>query len=51
MHGQLLFEGPLDDASSLSFYLDRKFSFVGQNRLKEAPFGVSNTDMFLTEEA
>jgi hypothetical protein len=48
--GQLMFEGPLDEGSSLSFYLERKFSFVGQNAQKEAPFGSPNMEMFLKEK-
>jgi len=49
--GETVFEGPLDDGSSLIFYLNRKFSLVNQNRQKEAPIGTSSSDVFLTEDA
>ena len=46
-----MFEGPLDDSSSLIFYLNRKFFFVNQNPRKEAPMGAPATDIFLNEQA
>ena len=49
--GHAMFEGPLDDSSSLIFYLNRKFFFVNQNPRKEAPMGAPATDVFLNEEA
>ena len=49
--GVAMFEGPLDDSSSLIFYLDRKFFFVNQNPRKEAPMGSPATDVFLNQEA
>jgi hypothetical protein len=49
--GHAMFEGPLDDSSSLIFYLNRKFFFVNQNPRKEAPMGVAAPDIFLNEEA
>jgi 4-amino-4-deoxy-L-arabinose transferase-like glycosyltransferase len=49
--GEAIFEGPLDDSSSLIFYLNRKFFFVNQNPQKEAPIGVPSRDVFLNEEA
>jgi hypothetical protein len=49
--GHAMFEGPLDDSSSLIFYLHRKFFFVNQNPRKEAPMGASASDIFLNEEA
>jgi hypothetical protein len=49
--GQAMFEGPLDDSSSLIFYLNRKFFFVNQNPRKEAPIGTPARDIFLNEEA
>ena len=49
--GHAIFEGPLDDSSSLIFYLNRKFSFVNQNAGKEAPIGAPATDIFLNEQA
>jgi 4-amino-4-deoxy-L-arabinose transferase-like glycosyltransferase len=49
--GQAMFEGPLDDSSSLIFYLNRKFFFVNQNPRKEAPIGTPSRDTFLNEEA
>jgi hypothetical protein len=45
-----MFEGPLDDSSSLIFYLNRKFFFVNQNPRKEAPMGAAATDIFLNEQ-
>src|SRR5437870_8564563 len=35
--GETVFEGPLDDGSSLIFYLNRKFILVNQNLEKEDP--------------
>ena len=49
--GHAMFEGPLDDSSSLIFYLNRRFFFVNQNPRKEAPMGGASSDMFLNEEA
>jgi hypothetical protein len=49
--GHAMFEGPLDDSSSLIFYLNRRFFFVNQNPRKEAPMGVPATDIFLDEQA
>jgi 4-amino-4-deoxy-L-arabinose transferase-like glycosyltransferase len=49
--GETIFEGPLDDSSSLIFYLNRKFFLVNQNRQKEAPIGMPSTDIFLSEDA
>jgi hypothetical protein len=49
--GDAIFEGPLDDGSSLIFYLNRKFLFVNQNPHKEAPIGKSPIDLFLNEKA
>jgi len=49
--GDTIFEGPLDDSSSLIFYLNRKFFLVNQNPRKEAPIGKSPTEMFLNEAA
>jgi hypothetical protein len=48
--GHAMFEGPLDDSSSLIFYLNRKFLFVNQNPRKEAPMGAPATDIFLNEQ-
>jgi 4-amino-4-deoxy-L-arabinose transferase-like glycosyltransferase len=48
--GYAMFEGPLDDSSSLIFYLNRKFFFVNQNPRKEAPMGAPATDIFLNEQ-
>jgi hypothetical protein len=47
--GDTIFEGPLDDSSSLIFYLNRKFFLVNQNPRKETPIGKPLTDMFLNE--
>lgn len=49
--GQAMFEGPLDDSSSLIFYLNCKFFFVNQNPRKEAPIGRASRDVFLDEQA
>jgi 4-amino-4-deoxy-L-arabinose transferase-like glycosyltransferase len=49
--GRVVFEGPLDDSSSLIFYLSRRFFFVNQNPRKEAPIGTPSSDIFLTEQA
>jgi hypothetical protein len=49
--GHTMFEGPLDEGSSLIFYLNRKFFFVNQNPRKEAPMGAPATEIFLNEEA
>jgi hypothetical protein len=49
--GHAMFEGPLDDSSSLIFYLSRKFFFVNQNPWKEAPMGAPAHDIFLDEQA
>src|SRR6266436_3898888 len=49
--GHAMFEGPLDDSSSLIFYLNRRFSFVNQNPRKEAPMGTPAIDIFLDEQA
>jgi 4-amino-4-deoxy-L-arabinose transferase-like glycosyltransferase len=49
--GDTIFEGPLDDGSSLIFYLNRRFFFVNQNPQKETPIGKSSIDVFLNEAA
>ena len=49
--GDPIFEGPLDDSSSLIFYLNRKFFLVNQNPRKETPIGKPSVDIFLTEAA
>ncbi|MBO0695508.1 MAG: glycosyltransferase family 39 protein [Verrucomicrobia bacterium] len=49
--GDTIFEGPLDDSSSLIFYLNRKFFLVNQNPRKESPIGKPPAGMFLTEAA
>jgi 4-amino-4-deoxy-L-arabinose transferase-like glycosyltransferase len=49
--GHAMFEGPLDDSSSLIFYLNRRFFFVNQNPRKEAPIGAPAPDIFLDEQA
>lgn len=48
--GQVVFEGPLDDASSLVFYLNQPFALVNQNPQRDAPFA-RKIDMFLSEDA
>ena len=49
--GNAIFEGPLDDSSSLIFYLNRKFFLVNQKPEKETPMGNPSIDMFLKESA
>ena len=48
--GHAIFEGPLDDSSSLIFYLNHKFLFVNQNPRKEAPIGTFSEGIFLKEQ-
>ncbi|MEP7014263.1 MAG: glycosyltransferase family 39 protein [Verrucomicrobiota bacterium] len=50
-NGQVIFEGPLDDSSSLIFYLNQKFFLVNQNPLKDNPIGKPATDVFLPERS
>ena len=47
---EVVFDGPLDDASSLVFYLNRKFYLLNQNRQKEAPIGKPSANIFLDEQ-
>lgn len=49
--GDTIFEGPLDESSSLIFYLNRKFFLVNQNRRRAAPLGTPPVDIFLNEDA
>jgi 4-amino-4-deoxy-L-arabinose transferase-like glycosyltransferase len=49
--GNTIFEGPLDDSSSLIFYLNRKFFLVNQNPKKETPIGKPSLEVFLNEAA
>jgi hypothetical protein len=49
--GDTIFEGPLDESSSLIFYLNRKFFLVNQNRQRAAPIGSPSIDIFLNEDA
>src|SRR5437867_711902 len=49
--GDVIFEGPFDDSSSLVFYLNRKFLLVNQNRQKAAPIGRPSVDIFVNEDA
>src|SRR6266487_325264 len=49
--GDTIFEGPLDESSSLIFYLNRKFFLVNQNRQRAAPLGTPQVDIFLNEDA
>jgi hypothetical protein len=48
---KVVFEGPLDDASSLVFYLDRKFFLLDQNHEKAAPLGRPKIDIFVDRDA
>jgi len=49
--GDTIFEGPLEESSSLIFYLNRKFFLVNQNRQRAAPIGRASMDIFLNEDA
>ena len=49
--GDTIFEGPLEESSSLVFYLNRKFFLVNQNRQRAAPLGTPPVDIFLNEYA
>jgi len=49
--GETAFEGPLDDGSSLIFYLNRKFFLVNQRPEKETPIGKPPIGIFLNEAA
>jgi hypothetical protein len=49
--GNTIFEGPLEESSSLVFYLNRKFFLVNQNRQRAAPLGTPPVDIFLNEYA
>jgi 4-amino-4-deoxy-L-arabinose transferase-like glycosyltransferase len=49
--GQVLFEGSLNEGSSLIFYLNRKFSLVNQNPKKEGSLGTPSIDIFLDQDA
>ena len=49
--GDVIFEGPLDESSSLIFYLNRKFFLVNQNRQRAVPLGAPPVDIFLNENA
>jgi 4-amino-4-deoxy-L-arabinose transferase-like glycosyltransferase len=49
--GDVIFEGPLDESSSLIFYLNRKFFLVNQNRQRAVPLGTPPVDIFLNENA
>jgi hypothetical protein len=49
--GAVLFEGSLNEGSSLVFYLNRKFSLVNQNPQREAPLGAPPIDSFLDQDA
>jgi hypothetical protein len=49
--GDTIFEGPLDESSSLIFYLNRKFFLVNQNRRRAAALGTPPVDIFLNEDA
>jgi hypothetical protein len=50
-NGAVLFEGPLDDSSSLIFYLNRPYFLVNQNRKRAAPIGKPAFDLFVDEKA
>ncbi len=47
---KVVFEGPLDDASSLVFYLRKKFFLLDQSRPKQAPFGTGKIDIFVDQK-
>ena len=49
--GDAIFEGPLDDSSSLIFYLNRRIFLVNQKPEKETPMSEPSIEMFLNEAA
>ena len=49
--GDTIFEGPLDEGSSLIVYLNRRFFLVNQSRRRAAPIGRPSIDVFLNEDA
>src|SRR5205823_3545312 len=50
-NGQVLFEGPPDIASSLGFYLERKFAMVNQWPDPRIPLSLEQRRLFLEENA
>src|SRR5438309_4495169 len=50
-NGQVLFEGPPDVASSLGFYLERKFAMVNQEPDPRIPLTPDQRSLFLEEKA
>jgi len=50
-NGQVLFEGPPDVASSLGFYLERKFAMVNQEPDPRMPLTPEQRSLFLEEKA
>src|SRR5437764_5374286 len=50
-NGQVLFEGPPDVASSLGFYLERKFAMVNQEADPRMPLTPEQRSLFLEEKA
>jgi hypothetical protein len=50
-NGQVLFEGPPDVASSLGFYLERKFAMVNQEPDPRMPLTPEQRNLFLEEKA
>ncbi len=48
-NGQVIFEGPPDVASSLGFYLDRKFCLVNQRPDTRLPLTLEQRNLFLRE--
>src|SRR5256886_4437286 len=50
-NGQVLFEGPPDIASSLGFYLERKFAMVNQEPDPRIPLTPEQRSLFLEEKA
>src|SRR5260370_6132239 len=50
-NGQVLFEGPRDIASSLGFYLERRFAMVNQEPDPRIPLTTEQRSLFLEENA
>lgn len=50
-NGQVIFEGPTGIASSLGFYLERKFAMVNQRPDPGLPLTADQRDLFLDEAA
>ena len=50
-HGEVLFEGSPGMASSLGFYLERRFAMVNQEPDRRLPLTPAQRELFLSEDA